>query len=86
MAENEYVGDHKPIEEQHREIMNEVANLLDKVFAGHGWTLLVFDFHRTDDQSRMNYISNARREDMLVAMKEFIARNEGRAHDSKERH
>lgn len=85
MAKNEeYVGDHKPIEDAHRELMNEVAGLLDKVFAGYGWTLLVFDFHRHD--GRMNYISNAQRADMLVAMKEFIARNEGRALDSGERH
>jgi hypothetical protein len=26
----------------------------------------------------MNYVANVDREDMLVAMKEFIARNEGR--------
>jgi hypothetical protein len=33
-------------------------------------------------EGRMNYISNANREDMVVALKEFIAASEGRAHDA----
>lgn len=69
------------IEEQHRKVMNEVAHLLDQCFKGFGFTLLVFDW---GDKGRMNYISNARREDMLTAMREFIAKHEGRAHDAPE--
>lgn len=30
----------------------------------------------------MNWLSNASREDMLVALREFIAAKEGRAHDA----
>jgi hypothetical protein len=70
------MSQHGPIEEQHRELMNQVAKVLDITFQGYGWTLLVFDFHRQD--GRMNYISNAQRADMLTAMKGFIAANEGR--------
>lgn len=41
-----------------------------------GFALLVFPFG-DKPKGRMNYISNAQRADMLIAMKEFIARSEG---------
>ncbi len=53
--------------------MNAIAEVLSEALEGQGFALLVFDF---GDKGRMNYISNARREDMIVAMKEFISRNE----------
>ncbi len=42
-----------------------------------GFAVLIFKMGEVD---RMNYISNATRADMLAAMKEFIACNEGRHH------
>lgn len=43
----------------------------------YGFALLMFGL-KGDESSRMNYIANVNREDMLAALKEFIARNEGR--------
>jgi hypothetical protein len=72
--------DHQQIEGKHRELMNRLAGALDEMFEGYGFCLLVFPFADKEGEmdGRMNYISNAERKDMLVAMKEFIARNEGR--------
>lgn len=66
-----------PIDPKLRDDMNLVGRMLSAVFKPFGFTLLVFDVNRHD--GRMNYISNANRADMLVAMKEFIAKHEGRA-------
>jgi hypothetical protein len=59
--------------------MNRVAEILDEVFEGRGFALLVFPLN--DQGGFMNYISNAQREDMLTAMREFIAASEGRTFD-----
>lgn len=69
--------DHQPIEEAHRERMNELGRLLDMAFDGYGFCLLVFPLGEND--GRMNYICNCERKDMLVALKEFVAKNEGRS-------
>lgn len=73
----------QPIEKQHFKTMNEIGRILDGAInpdgkKSYGFALLVFPFN--GDAGRMNYISNAEREDMIVAMKEFIANAEGRAH------
>lgn len=67
--------------------MNEIAAIIDTainepgVQERFGFALLVFRLgDHSSEEDRMNYISNARREDMLAAMKEFIARAEGRYH------
>lgn len=73
----------EPIERKHRAKMQAVAEVLGETFPGQGFTLLVFDFDPTgpvakrSGQPRMNYISNASREDMVTAMREFIALLEG---------
>lgn len=78
---------HQPIVDEHRKAMNDVARLLDGIFAGYGFTLLVFEFEDGEGkQGRMNYISNAERDDMIIAMKEFIANHEGRTADSGAQH
>ena len=64
------------IEVKHRELMNTVAGVLDDVFDGYGFCLLVFD--QNTEEGRMNYISNSNRDDMITALKEFIANHEGR--------
>lgn len=53
--------------------MRELAGLLDNYFKPMGFALLVFPQNTSD--GRMNYISNSNREDMLVAMQEFIDKN-----------
>jgi len=67
--------DHQPIEAKNRDIMVRTAKILDQMFEPYGFCLLVFPMEGGD--GRMNYISNAERATMLIAMKEFIARNEG---------
>lgn len=63
----------QPIEPDKHEAMNAIAEALQEFLPGLGFALLVFEYH---DKGRMNYISNTQREDMLIAMKEFISRNE----------
>jgi hypothetical protein len=78
----------QPIESSLRVVMNDIARVLDGVLkeatAGlpykYGFCLLMFATgkHPEEADMRMNYIANVDRQDMLAAMKEFIARNEGR--------
>ena len=73
-----------PIEPGLIELMNRIAGALDGVFNGDlkgsdrstGFVLMVFPFG--DHSGRCNYISNgADRKDVVVLMKEMIARFEG---------
>lgn len=64
-------------------LMNSVASAIDNIFNGenlqqpkYGFALLIFPFDK-ETESRTNYVSNCNRTDILAAMKEFIARNEG---------
>ena len=80
----------QPIQQKFKDQMRAVAEVLDTVFNGElrgkdrkvGFTLLVFDFDGPKN-ARTNYISNADRKDMLLTMKEFIARAEGRILDTE---
>lgn len=82
---------HGPIEHNHRELMNMLAETLDEVFNGKpepgraktvAFALLVYpNGERIEGTGRVNYISNGERADMLVALKELIARWEGRVPD-----
>lgn len=67
--------DHEqPIDPKAHKIMNDLAKLIGTVTpAGMGFALLMFEF---GPDGRMNYISNARRADMLRALKEFVGKNE----------
>lgn len=66
-----------------------MARGLDTAFNGHakggarktGFALFWFEFGATEG-SRVNYVSNAKRADMIVAMKEWLARAEGRTQES----
>lgn len=62
-----------------RASMNRVGAILDQTFKGHGFALFVFPLNGED--GLMNWLSNADREDMFTALREFIAVNEGRAHE-----
>ena len=73
-----------PIEPRYYEQMNVMAAAIDDALNGdvrprtNGFVLLMFEF---GDNKRLNYISNADRADMLSALKEMVARFEGRAVD-----
>lgn len=71
---------HQAIEPDLIVAMNTVAAGLARAFDGFGFVLLVYPLDSGD--GRMNYISNSRREDVIVAMKEFVANCEGRGPDS----
>src|SRR5262245_33841810 len=74
-----------PIERKYAEQMTAVASALDHVFNGDakgkdkkvGFVLLLFEYGKADG-GRTNYISNgANRKDVVVLMKEMVARFEG---------
>jgi hypothetical protein len=78
----------QPIQQEVRQVANEIAGILDRAMnpSGNktwGFALMIFPFGQPDGEHRCNYISNADRSDMLATMKEFIARAEGRYHESK---
>lgn len=83
MAPKYTLGD-APIDPAYNKMMREIASGLDQIFNGKkkgaaretGFVLLVFPFGEKD--GRCNYISNgADRRDIVVMMKEQIARFEG---------
>lgn len=80
MTDPERLGD-APIEPKLNETMNALARGVDNILNGNerpkrnGFILLVFPFEGHD--GRCNYISNARREDVVVMLKEQLARFEG---------
>lgn len=79
------IGD-APIQGETRNQMQAFADVLDDMLNGDkhgpdrkwGFCLLVFPFgDNPTGQHRANYISNARREDIVVLLKEQLARFEG---------
>lgn len=79
----------EPIEEKHSQVMKALAEGIDTVLNGRrdtrkdekratGFMLFVYDFNEGPKAGRMNYISNANRLDMNVAVKEMAAHFEGR--------
>ena len=69
------------------ELMRAMAASPDEVLNGsskpkkNGFVLLVFPFEGPEGQ-RTNYVSNGKREDIIVALKEIVARFEGQPHQS----
>lgn len=55
--------------------LNDVAKALENLFPERGFTLFIFDW---GPGGTFDYVSNANREDVLSALKEFIAMQEGR--------
>lgn len=74
----------QPIEPVLRELMNDIGRILHQALKEetarsserYGFALLMFGLSG-DESCRMNYICDCSREDMLAALKEFIARNGG---------
>lgn len=79
---SKHIGD-GPIEARYREMMSAIAHGLDEILndgiQGNdkrtGFVLLIFPFN--DHEGRCNYISNAQREDIVILLKEQLARFEG---------
>lgn len=77
----------EPIEQKYRAMMRDLAESFDSLVnepgkpKTTGFAIFIFDF---DDTKRVNYISNANRVDMIAAMKEWLARAEGRVADGGE--
>jgi len=74
----------EPISPEFRQHMNELAAFLDNVFNGKGakkvgFALLTYNFGEDIiGTGRINYIGNGQRAEVLVALKELVARWEGR--------
>jgi hypothetical protein len=65
------------LQDEYRDQMTAIANVLDRALGGAGFTLLVYDLNKPVN-GRINFISNSNRADVITAMKEFIAQDEGR--------
>lgn len=87
--------DQQDIEQQYRALMNDFARMVDDIF-NPGFSkgekekretgFIVFAFAFGDKPGRrMNYIANCDRKDVIVALKEWIARAEGRHHEAPEK-
>lgn len=74
------LGD-QPIDPKVREVMQALAKGIDEILNGterpklNGFCLMVFPFDGFD--GRCNYISNARRADIVTLLKEQLSRFEG---------
>jgi len=82
-----------PIDPKQRALMNSLAKGLDDLLNGDkrpkrvGFVLLTYNFgENLVGTGRINYIGNGPREDVRVALKELVARWEGRyvENDSKQ--
>jgi hypothetical protein len=82
MPEDHTLGD-APIDDQYRDKMRRLAHALDSILNDGatgddrktGFCLMVFPFAAFG--GRANYISNANREDIVILLKEQLARFEG---------
>lgn len=54
-----------------REHMQRIANLVNEEIPAH-WGFFVMTFPFDGNRGRMNYVSNAKREDIAKLMKEFL--------------
>lgn len=76
---------------QREEYMRTLAAALDDLLNPNlqgdqrkvGFALLTYNFDEGPSGGRVNYIGNGKREDVLVAMKEVVARWEGRYAESQ---
>lgn len=75
--------------QSHDEFMRSIAAGLDEVLNGEavgtdrkiGFALLTYEFGKPKD-GKVNYIGNGERDDVRVALKELLARWEGRYADT----
>lgn len=89
MTDQNRLGD-APIQVEVRELMNKIGRVLDEAFnhgkkgeaRDWGWILIAFPFTEAElakggGTGRANYISNAKRDDVVIMLKEQIKRFEG---------
>lgn len=70
------MDDHGPMDEAIREQGSQIGGLIASALPPTwGFALLLFPFD--EGGGRMNYISNAPRDDMMVALRELVAKMEG---------
>lgn len=62
-----------PTPEEHKARLQEAASLIEQLFPGWGFALLVYEFGETPDRL-LTYISNSRRPDVVLTMQEWIGR------------
>lgn len=81
MTTEPQLGD-APIEPRLHEMVNALARGIDAILNGkpptekvNGFVLLIFPFEGRE--GRCNYISNAKREDVIILLKEQLARFSG---------
>lgn len=67
--------------EQSAQMMQSTMEALVQLFPGCGIALIIAPFDAPAG-ARANWISNGKRKDMVVLLKEIVARFEGRAHDA----
>lgn len=78
------MGTHEDIQPAFKEQMVALGRAIDNILNGdkqppvNGFVLLTFSFEDGIDAERINYLSNARRKEMVTALKEIVARFEGR--------
>lgn len=62
-------------EEKANAMMQEIAKeIKEKLPEGMGFALLAYEFEEGDDK-KMMYVSNSNREDVMLAMCEFLQKN-----------
>ena len=62
-------------EQQANTMMQEIAKeIKEKLPEGMGFALLAYEFGEGDDK-KMMYVSNSNREDVMLAMCEFLQKN-----------
>jgi hypothetical protein len=62
-----------------REQRDELGNILSEIFKAQAFALLVFPFELKAGDGGVTYLTNSEHVNMMVAMKEFIAKYEGRS-------
>lgn len=66
-----------PIDPKYRSVLNSIAQVIDKGFNGDikpkkiGFALILFEFDKVES-GKMNWISNANRNDMIDALMEMV--------------
>ncbi|WP_262027598.1 hypothetical protein [Microvirga sp. Mcv34] len=77
----------KEAEEQNAAFMRALADGIDEAMNGTegpkrlGFALLVYPFGKPD-KTQINYVGNGKRGEVLVALKELVARWEGRLQET----
>jgi hypothetical protein len=68
-----------PLDPKIAEVAKDIGRRIgDNLPDGFGFALLIFNVGENPGGGMMNYISNAKREEMISALKELIANFEGR--------